>query len=335
MSGFKGFPKIDHSAMMQRFKENLKGSQNRDDRFYRLTKDATNQGAATIRFLPGKEVGGKEQLYYEPIFRHSLNLNGKKSNYNCICPTTIGKPCPICDWNKMQEGNFVFDNGFYRQRKFISNILIIDEKTEDLVGKVKLFEYGPQIMKLLEAKLFPKEIAGKKKAPLLYYDWEAGANFELILVKEASKAFPSWEQSEFLVPSSIMDFLEDKNINPNEIIDSLFDLKEVVNNLEVLSYETIKREFYTWLDSVGLSRTASTSVDSNINARSSELQNAKSNALATAVEVAQEEDESADIEKVAGSSKAQSAVEEIPADKPKGGAKSFKDFLDKSKSEKK
>lgn len=246
------FPKINHEEILNRFRENLKGKSSNDERFFKISRNEQGSGVATIRWLPGRIVDGKEQLQYAVLFRHSLNWNGK--NYNTICPTTHGKPCPICEWNKTQDSDWVFDNNFYRNRKYISNILIIDDVKKENIGKVMLFEYGPQVMKILEAKLYPKNIPGSRRVqePLFYFDFDEGANFELVLTQENKKSFPKWDNSAFLAPSSIMEFLTEKNIDPQYVVDSLYDLEEIIKTLDIPPYETIEREFFAWLDSVGL-----------------------------------------------------------------------------------
>jgi len=272
MAGKFKFPAINYENILNRFRENLKGTSNvkKDERFFKITRDKTGQGVATIRFLPGKTVDGKEQLNYEVLFRHNLKYEGK--NYNVICPSTQGKPCPICEWNRLQDGEFVFNNNFYRIRKYISNILVIDDVNPENIGKVMLFEYGPQIMQILESKLYPKEIGGKKKAPLIYFDWDSGANFELVLSKEEKDKFPKWTNSEFLAPSSIMEFLNEKGIDPKTIVDSLYDLRAIIEQIEIPSYDVIKNDFLAWLDSTGLSSSTSKKITIP---RAVELQEAK------------------------------------------------------------
>lgn len=264
------FPTINQESILNRFRENLKGANNakKDERFFKITKDKTGQGVATIRFLPGRITEGKEQLNYEVLFRHNLKYDGK--NYNVVCPTTQGKPCPICEWNRAQDGDFVFNNNFYRMRKYISNILVIEDVVAENIGKVMLFEYGPQLMQILEAKLYPKEIGGKKKMPLMYFDWDSGANFELVLSKEEKDKFPKWTNSEFLAPSSIMEFLNEKEIDPKTIVDGLYDLRAILEEIEIPSYDTIKNDLTVWLDSAGLSSSKVFSAS-----RANELQEAK------------------------------------------------------------
>jgi hypothetical protein len=242
------FPKINSEDVQERFKENLVGKtkQTKDSRLYVLTKDKTGSGSSVIRFLPGKIVDGKENLPYSVIYRHNLQLGKGGQFVSCICPTTVSQKCPICEWNKMMNTEWVKKNNTYRKRKYLSNVLIMEEATEELIGKVKLMEYGAQIMNILESKIYPKQIGNRKKEPLIYYDWEEGANFELVLSNEKGQSYPSWDNSEFLAPTPIMEFLEDHNIDPETIVNNLYDTEEVVSGLDIPSYEKLKADLNEW-----------------------------------------------------------------------------------------
>ena len=246
------FPKINAESVQERFKDGFVGKtkETKDSRLYVLTKDKDGSGSSLIRFLPAKIVDGKEGLPYSVIYRHTLQL-GKGSFVSCICPTTVNHRCPICEWNKQMNNEWVKEHNTYRKRKYLSNILIMEEANEELVGKVRLFEYGAQIMNILESKIYPKQIGSRKKEPLIYYDWEEGANFELILSNQKG-SYPSWDNSNFVEPSSIMEFLEEKDIDPESIVEALYDTEDVVQNLKIESYDDIKRKLNEWCLSNGL-----------------------------------------------------------------------------------
>ena len=120
------FPKINLDSVQERFKENLSGNKKKekDPNLYVLTKDKTGSGSSVIRFLPGKTVNGKEPLPYSVIYRHTLQAEKGGSFVSCICPTTVGGRCPICEWNKMMQSDWVKSHGTYRKRKYLSNVLI-------------------------------------------------------------------------------------------------------------------------------------------------------------------------------------------------------------------
>lgn len=341
------FPKINHEDIKKRFKENLDGksSQSKDDRFYVLTKPEQGkaEGASVIRWLPGKVVNGKQQLNYASLFRHHLqiNVNGKKGPVlSCICPTTIGEKCPICEWNRSCEDGFANANNFYpfRKPKYISNILVIEEDKAELKNQVMLFEYGKQIMSILESNLYPKQIGTRKKQPLLYYDWDTGANFDLVLVHPKGD-YPHWKESEFLAPSSIMDIVNERGLDPEELVESLYDLEEIVKNLKIPSYGELQTELYGWITANNLEGGNSMETNLENENRAHRLQEKKKSKLATAVEqMNKEEMENAgteeDLDEVADrSNKKSKAIEPVDEEKKEKKFKDFKSFMSKKKEE--
>ncbi len=338
MAGFK-FPKIDAASVQERFKDNLKGTvkQTEDKRFYVLTKDKSGSGSSVIRFLPGKVVNGKELLSYSVMYRHNMRVGKNGSFLSTVCPSSIGHKCPICEWARLQEQEWIRANNLYKKRKYISNILVIEETIPELVGEVKLFEYGPQIMKILESKIYPKQIGTKKKEPLIYYDWTEGANFELVLVNDKTQAFPTWDNSEFLAPSSIMEFLEEKNIDPRTIVDSLYDTDQVIKDLDIPSYDKLKADLQEWLTNSNLPTSGPIESIGNISpAKAVKLQTSKT----AAVESVEEDEAEADLDAVASKSfvsVVKKDVEGIPADDPASNEdstakfKKFKLFMGKNK----
>lgn len=343
MAGFK-FPKIDAASVQERFKDNLKGmtKQTQDPRFYVLTKDKNGNGSAVIRFLPGVVVDGKELLSYSVVYRHNLQLSKHAPFLSTICPTTLGQKCPICEWNKLQEESWVKNNNTYRKRKYISNILVIEESIPELIGQVKLFEYGPQIMKILESKIYPKQIGTKKKDPMIYYDWETGANFELVLVKDKSQSWPTWDNSEFLAQSSIMEFLDEKGIDPRSIVDSLYDTELVIKDLEIPSYDKIKNDLHEWLANNNLPTEGPTDTIASVSSnRSSFLQNAKSRAAVEEVDESTNDEAEDELDGVAGKStfmfssapKSEPSNDPIGDEDPTAKFKKFKNFMGKNKNQ--
>lgn len=317
------FPKVNLDSVQERFKENLSGNKKKekDPNLYVLTKDKTGSGSSVIRFLPGKIVNGKENLPYSVIYRHTLQAEKGGSFVSCICPTTVGGRCPICEWNKMMQSDWVKSHGTYRKRKYLSNVLIEEEQNEELIGKVMMMEYGAKIMSMLEAKIYPKQISGRTKQPLIYYDWEQGANFEMVLTNEKGQAFPSWDNSEFLAPEPITDFLDKMGIKPEEVVDKLFDTEEVVRGLDIKSYETLKAELNNWCIQNGLPTFGSKEMVVGIG-----------RVYEKEVETATEDE----IDEVANKSFADESVEEVPKEEPveeapkedsKTRFKKFKSFM--------
>ena len=63
-----------------------------DKRFYKLTKDDKNNGAAVIRFLPDSERNTIQKMFK---IQTTIITNGKKRFVNEWSPQTIGTKCPF------------------------------------------------------------------------------------------------------------------------------------------------------------------------------------------------------------------------------------------------
>jgi len=237
----------------EKFKENFDSNNTRnyqDERFWVLTRDETGNGNAVIRFLPNKN---ENDLPFKPTFKHTIKINGKY--FIDKCPTTIGKDCPICDWNKGQDKDFILKNGTYRKKSWICNILVIsDPKNRENEGKVFLFEFGKQIYNILKETVQPEE---DTETPLYYYCPDNGANFKLRVRKEGQFG-GSWLKSSFMKPSPIDDDLTNLNITDDDWLNSLYNLDEVITGNTYKEYTELKTKFNKYLSNIdmdGLSQT--------------------------------------------------------------------------------
>jgi len=236
----------------EKFKENFDSSNSRsykDERFWVLTRDDSGAGSAVIRFLPNKN---EKDLPFKPMFKHSMDINGKK--FIDRCPTTIGKDCPICDWNKTQEKDFIMKNTTYRKKSWICNILVIsDPKNRENEGKVFLFEFGKQIFDIIKEAIQPED---KTEEPLFYYCPDSGANFKIKVKKDGQ--FPTWTRSSFATPSPIDEDLETLNIDDEYWLNAIYNLDDVISENSYKEYAELKTKFNKFLSTIdmnGLSET--------------------------------------------------------------------------------
>ena len=226
----------------------------RDERFWVLSRDASGNGLATIRFLPNKDIN---ELPFIGNFKHSFKLPGKKNSFVEKCPTTVGKECPICEWNTTQDKEWVKKNYTYRRKSWIQNILVLnDPANPENNGKVFLFEFGQQVYSKLKEALTPETVDSDGKPlpaeeiedPLWYFfTTDEGANFKVKVTKE--KEFPSWIPSKFLEKSSLEDELKKRNItiSVEDILDSCYDLKEVIDTASYKESSEIKKKLDAYL----------------------------------------------------------------------------------------
>ena len=213
-----------------------------DERFWVLSRDQqTKAGNAVIRFLPNKKA---DDLPFKLTYKHALEINGKYLIDKC--PTTIGEQCPICDWNKDKDSDFVLGNKTYRQKRWICNILVVsDPKCRENEGKVFLFEFGKQIYDILKETLQPEDEDDK---PMYYYCPDNGANFKVKVKKDGQ--FPTWARSTFLPSSPIDDDYEALNIKDEDWLDNLYDLNDVVTKDSYKNYDDLKVKLNKFLSRV-------------------------------------------------------------------------------------
>lgn len=190
-------------------KESKKGSYE-DDRFWKLQHDNGN-GMAVIRFLP--ETNGEDDLWIK-YYHHAFK--GPNGWFIDNCLTSIGEKCPVCeansvlyDNNQQDGGPEYVEHGRPRKRilKYVSNIYVIkDPVNPENEGKVFLFQYGPQIHKMILAQISPPEpeFEGESaKEPVDIFDFLEGRNFRLRMKKKNQGGYPTYESSEFDGPSQI------------------------------------------------------------------------------------------------------------------------------------
>ena len=240
--GFQ-FPVVDHSKMLSNFKNQLKsGGYAKDERFWTISRK-NDVGNGVIRFLPDADPS-------KLIWRQKLVLNFEvdKKKFFGTSRLTFGESCPVNDWARAQDSEFIKKLKLYPKKKYISNILVIEDPEKSNEGKTFLYEYGSQVMEILENAMYPKSA---KRKPLKYYDFTEGANFELMLLKDNTGYF-GWKTSQFFDSSDVMEYLEQKQIDPEAFYKSLYNLDEVMKSLECPTYAKVEEDFHRWLKSVGL-----------------------------------------------------------------------------------
>ena len=157
-------------------KEQSGGSNNNDDREWKLQRDKAGNGFAIIRFLPPSEediknaeegTSPEDVPPWSLVWQHGFKVNGRW--FINECPRTIGKDCPVCEKEKElveEAGGWDLPRDHparkvYTDRKgkknYYSNILVVkDSANPENEGKVFIFRYGPKIHEKLVAPMFPE-----------------------------------------------------------------------------------------------------------------------------------------------------------------------------------
>ena len=176
-------------------------SSSQDDRIWKPTIDKTGNSYAVIRFLPPSDG---EELPWVRIFNHGFKGPGGWLIDNC--PTTVNKPCPVCEsntelWGTGSQDNQNLARDRKRKLKHMSNIYVIkDPGNPDNEGKVFLYSYGKKIFDKLNDLMRPQF---EDETPVNPFDFWGGANFKLKY--RTVDGYGNYDKSEFDSPGALSD----------------------------------------------------------------------------------------------------------------------------------
>ena len=195
----------DNNNLMEELNKIASGSGSKkdynDDRFWKPTRDKSDNGYAVIRFLP--PVDG-EDVPWVRVFNHGFKGKGGWLIDNC--PTTIGKKCPVCEannslWNSGQESDKDIARNRKRRLQYIANVMVVeDSKNPDAEGKVFLYKFGKKIFDKIQEVLQPEF---QDEDPINPFDFWKGANFKIKIRKVGG--FVNYDKSEFSSQSALLD----------------------------------------------------------------------------------------------------------------------------------
>lgn len=218
---------------LDKIKEDLKKSQktsSKDDRFWKVTADKEGNALVLFRFVPDKngEIFAK---YYEHYFPYMTPTGKKYWHKKCINTFGYEEGCPICAknmeyWNSPYEEDKKIASQRKRKMLFISNIMIIQDKTNpENEGKVFLYKYGKHVYDKIKARLMPTEqdLADPDFKAFNPFHPIDGATFKLKVYKEGE--YPNYTGSSFSIPKPLFDG-DVKKIE--EIIEKTYILEEFV-----------------------------------------------------------------------------------------------------------
>jgi len=239
------FKKLRESSSIETTKKLLEEKEKPsfgDSRIWKIGVDKkTGNGEAVIRFLPANPLKEEETSPFVDKYVHYFK--GKSGRYyNENCPTSISGECPVCDANREvfnaykdnQEQAKRITKGKYRNHKYFSNILVIEDKANpDNEGKVFLFEYGPKIYEMIQEAIKPT--SSRKKAISPFSIFEDGANF--IIVAKTVNEQRNYDSSEFEAPSKLD--MTDEELE--KLFESCYSLQAIVSVDNFKNYEELER----------------------------------------------------------------------------------------------
>jgi hypothetical protein len=237
---------MDWGKITQKVKEaESKGGFEKDERIYIPKVSDKGNAKVLMRFLPQKS--DINDVPYVKVFTHGFKFGSSWFFNNC--PTTIGKPCPVCEDN---TENWDLDKGTEREpmrrdrsRKLnvYANVLILDDKQQpENNGKVFIYRFGKTIFDKIMKKYSPSdEDIDLGEEPVNVFDYYSGLNFKLEIKtkKTGNKSFLNYDDSAF---SEIETPIADGNDDEIEKINAMsYDINDLVAPEKFLSYEELSK----------------------------------------------------------------------------------------------
>jgi len=238
-------------------KVNAPAEKKGDDRFWKLERDKSGNGAAVIRFLPPAAVDGDDALPWIRIFDHGFKgPTGKWYIENSL--TTLNQKDPVSDYNS-QLWNSTTDEGSWQRKQardqkrrlhYVSNIYVVsDPKNPENEGKVFLFKYGKKIFDKITLLMNP-EFEGDE--PVNPFDFWKGANFKIRI--RTVDGYPNYDQSTF---DAVKPLLSDDEAL-EKIWNKQYSLKEFIDPKNFKSYDELKKRLDEVLGDTGFTASKET-----------------------------------------------------------------------------
>ena len=213
---------------------------NTDDRFYKLSKDKSGNGAALIRFLPDSEKGMIQQLYK---INTTISKNGKKRFVSEYSASTIGQPCPFQEeWQKLwNAGDKDGAKKFGRGTKYVANIKVLkDPANPENEGKIFLYEMSGAIKDKIKNAIDPSEQDRALGAqPKELFNPLAGNSFRLVAKKGANGQI-NYDSSEVINEvTSIYNSVEEAW---QDIVENTYKLSDLLKPESFMPYEKMQEK---------------------------------------------------------------------------------------------
>lgn len=255
---FKTLKKNSGTAYLEKLSEKMEKMSNpyskeSDDRFWYPAVDASGNGSAVIRFLPGAAVDGEDAPECVRMFHHSFQNPETGHWYIENSLTTLKQKDPVTEfnsklWNSTKDENHpARKQASHQKRKltFYSNIYVIsDPRTPENEGKVFLYRYGKKIYDKLDLLMHPEFPGDPRVNP---FDLWKGANLRLRIRTKAG--YRNYDESVFEAPSPLFD--DDKKIE--EVWNQAYSLNDIVSPDKFKSYDELEKRlhFVLGLDKIG------------------------------------------------------------------------------------
>ena len=215
----------------------------KDDRFWSLSRDENENGAALIRLLPDPEGTPFIQVYNH-AFQSFDNVNKKKRWYINNSPQTINESCPASDlwsaiYNEGSEDGKLEAKNFSRKIQFYTNIKVIkDPSNPQNDGKIFVWKFGTKLKDKIMAALNPSETDRQMgEEPKQLFNPLTGCNIKLKIQKAAG--FLNYDATTIEAVSSIY---PDAETAKADILENAHKLSEFNSPDAFESYEELLKK---------------------------------------------------------------------------------------------
>jgi len=176
-----------------------------------------------VRLVPNVTDIKKTSYHY---YNHGWKSLATGQFISCVCPTTFGDRCPVCEERiKLYRGDADDKENaklLGRKEQWLINAYVIEDETnKENNGQIKVLRYGKQIDTVIKDATEGKDA---KEFGMRIYDLsENGCNLR-IDVRKNDGGYPDYNKSKFLRESAIEGMTEDK---ADKTYDKIIDLTNI------------------------------------------------------------------------------------------------------------
>lgn len=229
--------KFDRKAVRQALTKQKEEESNKggfvDDTVWKPTVPKKGKKTYKFKVLPlGNDVPW--------IKKRQHNIHTQDGNWEYkLCPSTIGKKCPICEyaselWKTDDPANQERAKKLFAKDNYTVNILVTKDDRNDNENEGKVFKYpfGVKVYDKLDEALNPED---EDEEELYFMDPDEATDFHLIC--QTVKDFNNYDASKF---ASKSEPLADSEKKIDAILEQAYDLEEEIAEEKFDSYDTLE-----------------------------------------------------------------------------------------------
>lgn len=229
------------NLLSQLTKKDTKSS-GKNENVWKPTLDKEKRvGTARVRFLPDPS----NEKCYRDVVRHAfqgptgawyINVSPKTLDAKAACPVTELRNRLFNTKNKIDED---FAKTIKPQKKVYANVLILDDPAApENNGQVKLWEFGPIILKFIAESLTP---AFEGEPSIDPFDLWSGRDF-VFKATIGNKKNDQWDFTRSHWYDSVTELYPDDDDKKEKLLRKCHKLSDIVSPSEIKTYEQLKAQ---------------------------------------------------------------------------------------------